>query len=122
NLVLNQRVSQVSPLIPKSVWERNKREPLEEAFRKARVRVGLDLSARHDLTALVYVAEHEGEHHVRAEFFAPLEGLAERALRDRVPYDLWVQQGHIVATPGASVSYEAVASRLCELCDDYDVE
>lgn len=122
NLVLNQRVSQRSPFIPASVWKTAARPVLEEAFKAGPVRIGLDLSARNDLTALVYQATYEGEHHVRAEFFAPLDGIEDRALRDRVPYDLWAQQGLITATPGASVDYEAVAMRLCELCDDYQVE
>jgi phage terminase large subunit-like protein len=122
NLVLNQRVSQISPLIPAAVWKANNGEPSEAAFLAGPVRAGLDLSARHDLTALVYEAELDGIHHVRAEFFVPLDGLVDRSMRDRVPYDLWVQQGYITATPGASVNYETVAIRLCELCDDYDVQ
>jgi phage terminase large subunit-like protein len=122
NLVLNQRVNQLSPLIPAAIWKMNSDQPSEHAFLAGPVRIGLDLSARHDLTALVYEAELDGVHHVRAEFFVPLDGLVDRSMRDRVPYDLWVQQGYITATPGASVNYETVAIRLCELCDDYDVQ
>ena len=122
NLVLNQRVSQRSPFIPAAVWKAGARPVLEEAFKAGPVRIGLDLSARNDLTALVYQATYENEHHVRAEFFVPLDGIEDRAMRDRVPYDLWAQQGLITATPGASVDYETVAVRLCELCDDYQVE
>ncbi len=122
NLVLNQRVHQQSPLIPRPIWNANKAEPLQVAFERGRVRIGLDLSARHDLTALVCKAFYEGAHHVRAEFFAPMDGISDRSMRDRVPYDLWVQRGQIVATPGASVDYEVVAHRLAEICDDYDVE
>lgn len=122
NLVLNQRVNQQNPLIAPAVWKLNGREPLDDAFKKGKVRIGLDLSARHDLTAIVYRATWEGETHVRAEFFVPADGLVDRSLRDRVPYDVWTRQGLITATPGASVDYEYVAKRLCELCDDYDVE
>lgn len=122
NLVLNQRINQENPFVPQSVWKACGKEPLEEAFATGRVRIGLDLSARHDLTALVYVANHEGEQHVRAEFFTPSDALVERATRDRVPYDLWVRQGLITKTPGASVDYDVVADRLVELCDMYDVE
>jgi phage terminase large subunit-like protein len=109
-------------LIPASIWKANNGEPAEGAFQAGPVCMGLDLSARHDLTALVYDALSDGIHHIRAEFFVPLDGLVDRSMRDRVPYDLWVQQGYITATPGASVSYEAVAIRLCELCDEYDVQ
>jgi len=121
NLILNQRVNTVSPFIAPAVWKACGKTPAEEAFQKGRVGIGLDLSARHDLTALVMDAEYKGEHHVRAEFFVPDDGLVERSLHDRVPYDLWVKQGFIHACPGASVDYEPVALRLCQLCDDYDV-
>jgi phage terminase large subunit-like protein len=122
NLVLNQRVNQLNPLISPSVWKGCGNAPQEEAFRNSKIRIGLDLSARHDLTALVYRATCGGVHHVRAEFFVPADGLVDRSVRDRVPYDVWAQQGLITTTPGASVDYEYVARRLCELCDDYDVE
>lgn len=121
NLILNQRVNQVSPFIPPSVWKANGGEPDDDAFRFGVVRIGLDLSARHDLTALVCVAEYLDELHVRCEFFVPKDGLQDRSLRDRVPYDLWEQRGFITATAGASVDYEFVARRLVEICDEYDV-
>src|SRR5690606_504903 len=51
NLGANQRVTQVSPLIPLAIWHACGGEPSEEAFPRGKVRIGLDLSARHDLTA-----------------------------------------------------------------------
>jgi hypothetical protein len=52
---------------------------------------------------------------VAVEFWTPKEGLLDRAKRDAVPYDLWVQQGHITATPGRAIDYRWVAVRLGEL-------
>lgn len=122
NLVLNQRVNLVSPFIAPATWKANGKFPANEAFENGVVAIGLDLSARHDLTALVCIAEYNGEFHVRGEFFVPLDGLLDRALRDRVPYDQWHADGLLVATPGSSVDYEPVAMRLIELCDDYDIK
>lgn len=121
NLVLNQRVNINSPFVSQAVWRNCGKRPLDDAFKYGRIEAGLDLSARHDLTALILVAEYNNEFHVRAEFFVPLEGIAERSARDRVPYDLWHRQGLLTATPGSSVDYETVAARLCEICDDMDV-
>lgn len=122
NLILNQRVSQHSPFIPRAVWEACAGEPDEEAFRVGPVWIGLDLSARNDLTALVMVAQGDNqEWSARAEFFAPLIGLTDRAHRDRAPYDVWESQGFLTATPGASVDYSVVAERLIAICDEYDV-
>src|SRR5690606_31255717 len=42
NLVLNQRVNQQNPLIARAVWVACAKEPLEEAFVNAKVRIGLD--------------------------------------------------------------------------------
>ena len=122
NLILNQRVSQVSPFIPRAVWVDCSTEPDEYVFETKPVYAGLDLSARNDLTALVLVAkDDDGFWHVKTEFFAPLLGVNDRSLRDRVPYDMWAERGYITLTPGASVDYEAVAERLCEMSDDYDI-
>ncbi|WP_316150446.1 terminase large subunit [Cupriavidus sp. BIC8F] len=122
NLILNQRISQTSPFIPRAIWVKNCADPDFASIAYGRCYIGLDLSARNDLTALVLAAVDEDRAwHVQAEFFAPLVGLKDRALRDRAPYDVWEQQGYLTATAGASVDYETVAMRLCSLCDDYDV-
>ena len=122
NLILNQRVHQHSPFVTRSVWVGCAEAPAPEALRSGRLYLGLDLSARNDLTALVAVCKDpEGFWHVFPEFFAPSHGLHERAQRDRAPYDVWQAEGKLTATPGASVDYGIVADRLCAICDDYDV-
>jgi phage terminase large subunit-like protein len=122
NLVLNQRIEAHSLFIARSVWEACGAEPDRDVLRYGRVWIGLDLSARNDLTALVSVAQDsDGLWHVFPEFFAPLTGLAERAARDRAPYDLWARDGLLTATPGGSIDYSFVAQRLVEISDDCDV-
>jgi phage terminase large subunit-like protein len=51
----------------------------------------------------------------------PGDGVAERSRQDRVTYDLWVKQGHLLAAPGKSVDYEHVAEYLRGVFDRYDV-
>lgn len=128
NLVLNQRVHQHASFVSRSVWALNGEAPNPAALSLGRVYVGLDLSARNDLTAGVAIVQavepgtdRPPEWHVFAKFFAPSHGLIERAQRDRAPYDVWAAEGHLVLTPGASVGYDAVADWLCSLCDDFDV-
>lgn len=74
----------------------------------------LDLSGIRDLTALAILWDGSPAR-AAVEFWTPKEGLLERAKRDRVPYDLWVEQGHITATPGRTVDMRWVAHRLGEL-------
>jgi len=122
NLILNQRVNQVSAFIARATWDACGGEPEDSAF-EGPVYIGLDLSARNDLTALVMIARDQDKvWHVRAYFFAPEIGLLERAKRDRAPYDIWEREGLLTATPGASVAYEWVAHKLGELCEDHDVQ
>lgn len=122
NLVLNQRVNFHSPLVSRAVWNACDAEPDEDVFRNGQVYIGVDLSARLDLTAIAYVArDGDGCWHVRSEYWTPLGGLTDRARRDKAPYDLWVEQGLICGTPGNSVDYAMVADRIAELCELYDV-
>lgn len=122
NLVLNQRINAIAPFVARAVWQACGGAVDTAAFERGPVYAGIDLSARTDLTALVYVAQDAaGVWHARAEFFAPEDGLADRAHRDRAPYDLWRDQGSLVTTPGAAVEYAWVADRLATLCGQYDV-
>lgn len=75
----------------------------------------LDLSGTTDLTALA-LSGKKGEQQIsRVEFFTPKDTLEERSKRDKVHYGVWVEQGHMVATPGRAVDYGFVAQRLAEL-------
>jgi phage terminase large subunit-like protein len=121
NLGLNQRVEMVSPFISRGIWLLNSKEPDESVFYEEPVYVGLDLSAKNDLTAMVMVAYRE-KWHVKAYFWTPAKGLADRANRDRSPYDVWEKQGLIRAIAGASIDYEDVAKDIAEILVDCNVQ
>ena len=121
NLVLNQRISRDAPFVSQAVWVDNGKEPRDSDFNNTVV-MGLDLSQRVDLTALVYVGcGDDGQYSVKAEFFAPSDGVADRSIADRVPYDLWARQGFLTLTPGKTVGYDFVARRIVELCESHSV-
>ena len=122
NLVLNQRVNVTNPFISQNVWTACGGEVDPAVFDSARVYMGLDLSARNDLTAAVCVAQDDdGVWHVESHFFAPATGVKERAHQDRAPYDIWAGEGFIELTPGASVDYEAVARWMAEYATHHDL-
>lgn len=118
NLLLNQRISTVSPFISPTVWKSCAGPVLPF---DGPVWCGIDLSARLDLTALVIVGQVDDVWHVQAHFWTPEQGLADRARRDRVCYDVWHRQGLLRTTPGASVDYEHVAADIAEILSDLDV-
>lgn len=117
NLVLNQRVEAVSPFVPRSIWEANG-QPAGDAT-GLKVWAGLDLSSVNDLTALVGVDEGGGVH---SSFWLPSHGLVEKSRKDKVPYDLWLKQGHLNVTPGKAIEYEFVAEYLRGFFDRFDVQ
>lgn len=120
NLVLNQRVDPTAMFVSRSVWESNGKPPRPLAKRK--VYGGLDLSSVSDLTSLELVGELEGEWDVESTFWLPEHGLSEKARSDRVPYDVWLKQGHLQATPGPAISYDFIAMHLRGVFNRYDVQ
>ena len=80
---LNQRVEASAPFVTASVWNANGSMPEEGHI----VYGGLDLSESNDLTALVLASPAHGNLSIHATFWLPEYGLAERARKDRVPYD-----------------------------------
>jgi phage terminase large subunit-like protein len=110
NLCFNQRISVISPFISRSVWENNAGIVLP--FGDSEVWAGLDLSARTDLTAMVLVGRVCGVTQLQTFVWTAEGGLLERARRDRSPYDVWVKQGYLRTTPGATVDFETVASDI----------
>lgn len=119
NLLLNQRVSTDSPFVSPDVWKECGAEP--EPF-DGPVFAGLDLSMRTDLTALVIVGQVDGVWQVQSHFWAPAEGLRERAKRDRAPYDVWAAEGLLRTTPGATVDYAHVIADMEAILADLDVQ
>jgi phage terminase large subunit-like protein len=120
NLVLNQRVSADKRFVPQMVWEACGTPPA--AFdRDTPLYLGLDLSAATDLTACVQIGKVDDIWQVQPTFWLPDDGLRDRAATDRVPYDLWAQQGFLETMPGRSVDYEYVARWLRELFDEHNV-
>lgn len=120
NLCLNQRITVFSPFVSREVWK-NCAGELED-FGESPVWAGLDLSARTDLTAMVIIGRIDGVWHVDSYFWTPENGLADRASRDRTPYDVWAREGYIRTTPGSTVDYEFVAMEVADILSSFNVQ
>ena len=120
NLILNQRVEVTNPFIQPSRWKDC--GGVVGTLDGCAVYGGLDLSSVSDLTALVLVGKHpDGRWHVQPTFWLPGDGLAEKSVADRTPYDVWHREGYLKTTDGPTVSYEYVANYLKTLFDRYDI-
>jgi len=85
---------------------------------------GLDLSSNIDVSAflLVFPPQADGDdYQVLARFWIPEEAMIERSRRDRVPYDVWVRQGFITATPGNVIDYAWILHQIDQDAQAYDI-
>jgi phage terminase large subunit-like protein len=84
--------------------------------------VGVDLSATTDLTSVsIEVPLDDGKFVVLSHSFIPEEKLDERVKTDKMPFDQWVRQGWITATPGAVVDYTFVREYIKSIEEKYGV-
>ncbi|RJE88618.1 terminase large subunit [Paenibacillus sp. 1011MAR3C5] len=85
---------------------------------------GLDLSSTTDITGAVYLfPPQEGLTDWRFihDAWIPEDSMRERVARDHVPYDRWVNERFIHATPGNVVDYDFVEARLLAASRQYKV-
>lgn len=93
--------------------------------------VGLDLSSRKDITAVVAVFKRPAPlddgtgggfvYSLVPKFFVPEEGLREREHADKVPYREWVKAGFMTATPGNIIDYSFIRAAVDQFARQYDV-
>jgi phage terminase large subunit-like protein len=123
-LYLNQRVALHSSLITSPDWKacgptvadpfRFSIDDTWDFTEGEPVYLGLDMSLRTDLTALVAVSAQDGSR-AKANFYKPEDHLRDHGARDRQSYEIWRNQGWLTATPGRSVDPKFVAHRIAEI-------
>ncbi|MFJ6204219.1 terminase large subunit [Bacillus pumilus] len=76
--------------------------------------LGLDLSMTTDLTSVGWVGVLDGFYYVGQHSFIPEERAKEKMATDKVPYDLWRDQGWMTFTSGEAVDYQFVERWIIE--------
>lgn len=116
-------VESLDPFIDPEVWRANGSAVDVQALKKRSCVGALDLSGKNDLTALIleFDADQVGIKDVLCFFWTPGETLRERSIRDRAPYQQWVDDDYLIATPGPTIDYAFVARKLAELAAEYDI-
>lgn len=85
--------------------------------------IGVDLAQTEDLTAVVMCFRGDDDDFIVVPYiFTPEDGVAEKALRDKVPYPRWRDEGHIFTTPGWPTNIDLVTDHILTLCGEYDVQ
>lgn len=105
-------------------WKRCLAPIPDESLRGRRCFGGLDLSRRLDVTALAYLfppIEADPRWRLKCRFWVPEATALEREQRDKVPYNTWGKQGHLLLTAGDVVDYDAVKAQVAADSQMFDV-
>ncbi|PWE71459.1 terminase [Bacillus cereus] len=84
---------------------------------------GCDLSSTTDLTAakVIFMLPDDKNIYVKQMYWLPEDLLEQRSKEDKIPYDLWYEQGLLRTTPGNSVHYKYVTKWFLEIRDEYGI-
>lgn len=127
NLELNQRVDGVVAFVSSQDWKACGAKTLtDDELAPYECFGGLDLSSRHDLTALALVwVLPGGKLAARSYFWMPgedAEDVQERGKRDGAPYHVWHNQGHLNICEGRTVPYARVIRDINALRDRFNIK
>lgn len=118
---LNLDVEASTSWVRMDCWDACPKGPTWEEVRGRPAWVGLDLSKRTDLTAMVAVTKEGEGWTVHCKFFLPVEGIRDRERIDKVPYGEWIRRGWLTATPGNIIDYAFIRAALHEWARHLDV-
>lgn len=122
---LNQWTQQEDRWLDIAVWDASAGTVDAEALRGRCCFGGLDLANTVDIAAfvLMFPPEEGGDEiALLPMFWIPEDNMVERARRDRVPYDAWVRDGLIKATPGNVIDHDAIRQDILALGERYDIQ
>ena len=121
-LYLNIWTSQETRWMEIERWDETEGEVNPDELKKKVCYGGLDLSSTIDLSAFVLVFSVDDVFKVLPVFFIPADNIEARVKKDRVPYDVWIRQGYIIATPGNVIDYSFIEAKIYELAKEYEIE
>lgn len=109
-LYLNQWTTQETRWLNMIDWRNCGSDFDPDYLSELRCWAGVDLSSTTDLSscALVFEPDSEGVVHVLSYNWIPGDNIQKRATGDNVPYDLWVDQEHLIATDGNVIDHDYI--------------
>ena len=117
-----------SAWISRDVWEACEDPDMTlEDFEGEECWFGLDLGATKDLTGRSMIFRDGEDDEGRPKFalfahgYTPADTLLAREREDKAPYSVWVEQGHITATPGKVVRFDIVAADIVDLAARFEI-
>ncbi len=122
---LNLWVNTAAPSLSVDGWRRGQSQWAWDELEHEPCWVGIDLSSKIDLCAMSLVfppTAGRPKWRLIQNIWTPEETLADRAHRDRAPYQVWVDQGWLKTSPGTSVDHSALRETILELRERFDIQ
>lgn len=84
---------------------------------------GVDLSSTTDLTnaTVIFMVPNDSRIYVLQMYWLPEDLLEQRAREDKIPYDLWYEQGLLRLCPGNKIHYKFVTEWFLEVQNELDI-
>lgn len=86
---------------------------------------GLDLASTRDIAAftMLFPPVADGEKYKQiTRYYCPEENIKERSRKDRVPYEQWVAEGWLIATPGNVIDYDLIEADIYRAAAKFDLK
>lgn len=131
---LNIRTGQVTRWVSVDDWDRSGAAwvyPIEAQLHGQLAYGGLDLASTSDLAALSFIVpgwsvnpENPDEEIQTFSWFlrawTPRDTIAARQRRDQIPYQQWVDQGYLIATPGNVIDYDYIEQEVYKVAAAFE--
>jgi phage terminase large subunit-like protein len=84
---------------------------------------GADLSMTTDLTCatLLMLDKATEKRFIHQMYWLPADNFDKRVQQDKVPYDIWLSQGHLRLCQGNSISYGDITAWFLEMVNEYGI-
>lgn len=102
----------------------NNTETFDLAALKPRYGIGgVDLSSTTDLTnaTVIFMIPYDERIYVKQMYWLPEDLLEQRVREDKIPYDIWYEQGLLRLCPGNKIHYRYVTEWFQEVQEDLDI-
>lgn len=84
--------------------------------------IGIDLSAKIDLTSVGIEFKKKDKYYVFSHSFMPEDTVTAKSRTDGKDYEIWVRDGYITTTPGAVVDYSFIKSYIQNIEKEYKLK
>lgn len=122
---LNLWVNATAPCLSMEGWRKGQTTWTAQDMLHEPCFVGVDLASKLDLMALVFLfppTVGRASWRILPYVWTPEETLLDRAHRDRAPYDVWVEQGWLLTTPGPVLDHSVIRDTIQAHRADFDIE